>query len=469
MLVVMKFGGSVLRGTEDFKRASFIIEKTFSEGKKVVVVASALKGVTDKLITLSNHALKRNSNLKNKLIQELETQHTEVTEKGLTKKEIREEINNKLKTLINDLQKVASGIYFLGELTPRSKDYLMSFGERMSTLLLHGFLKEKGLKTKLFTGWEAGIITDSNFGEANPLINLTKYNVKRNLQPLLEKGEIPVVAGFIAATQEGEITTLGRGGSDFTATLLGCSLEADEIWLWTDVNGLMTADPAIVPSAKTIREISFLEATEMAVLGAKKMHPKALEPALKANIPVRIKNAFKPEEPGTLILKKRKIRRGEIVKAVTLIRNVGLINVKGPGMIGKPGTAAKIFNSLGRNKINILMISQSVSELNISMVIPEKDFEKALSTLQLNFLGEGLIQDVAGDKNICVVAVVGEGMKGTPGVAARVFKAVAQKGINVIMIAQGSSELNISFVIEEKMGEKAVKALHEEFSLGKIQ
>jgi len=324
------------------------------------------------------------------------------------------------------------------------------------------------LDAQCFTGGEAGIVTDSNFGEASPLMNVTQHQIREKLEPALEKGMIPVVTGYIAATQDGVTTTFGRGGSDYTATIIGAALGADEVWMWTDVDGLMTSDPKIVPSAKMMPEISFQEATEMAITGAKAMHPKALEPAQQENIPIRIRNVFNPENPGTLIVREQKIKQGDIVKAVTLVRDVAMVNVSGAAMFGAPGSYAKIFEVLGAHNINIMMISTAISEVNISLAIRRGLLEKAVSALEMAFLGRGLINEVTAEDDVCVVAIVGAGMKGTPGVASRIFKTIAQKGINIRMIAQGSSELNISLVVKETDGDAAVRAIHEEFKLDKI-
>jgi aspartate kinase len=276
-----------------------------------------------------------------------------------------------------------------------------------------------------------------------------------------------VVTGYIAATQDGVVTTLGRGGSDYTATLLGAALAADEVWMWTDVDGLMTADPKIIPSAKMLPELSYQEAAEMAIFGAKAMHPRALEPIMKENIPARIRNVFNPENPGTLISNEQTAKRADVVKAIALIRDVAMINVSGAGMVGAPGSYAKIFEVLGKNNINIMMISTAVSEANISLVIRRNLLGRALSTLEIALLGRGLVSEVTAEDDVCVIAVMGANMKGTLGVASRLFTTVARAGINIRMIAQGSSELNISFVVKEKDGEAAVRAIHKEFKLDK--
>jgi len=366
---------------------------------------------------------------------------------------------------IAELEKVLVGITYLGELTLRSRDYVLSFGEKLSAIVMSGALKDLGLRVEYFTGGECGIVTDDCFGEAKPLMNITRQQVKEKLGPTIEAEAVAVVTGFIGTTQDGLTTTLGRGGSDYTATILGAALQVDEVWVWTDVDGLMTADPKVEPSAKTIPVISFSEAMEMAYFGAKAMHPRALEPASERGIPIRVKNTFNPDSPGTLIVQERQVKPESVVKAVAMIRNVALITVSGAGMVGAPGIAAKVFSVLGENDINVPMISQSSSEANISFVIPRASLEKAVNTLELSLLGSGFVKEVTAETDICIVAVVGAGMKGTPGVAARVFSAVADQGVNVRMIAQGSSELNISFVVEDSSGVKALRALHREFKL----
>lgn len=453
---------------ENIRSVADQINQRLSQGYQIVVVVSALKGITDELINVSEEARRGNRDYVDKFLKEIMEKHVAAVRNAIGNNRIRGNVEQKVKTTINELEKALTGVIYLGELTPKSKDYILSFGERLSTPIVVGALRDLGLDAQYFTGKDVGIVTDSNFGEARPLMNVTAHQVRERIEPLLERG-IPVVTGYIAATQDGVTTTFGRGGSDYTATIIGASIGAEEVWIWTDVDGLMTSDPKIVPSAKILTEISFQEAIEMAIFGAKAMHPRALEPAMEAEIPVRIRNTFNPENPGTLIVKEQKIKHKDIAKAITLIRNVALVNVSGAGMVGTPGTAAKVFDTLGKNNINILMISQSASEANISFIIQRDLLEKAVSTLEIALLGRGLIREVTSEDDVCVVAVVGAGMKGTPGVAARVFGIVARKGINVRMIAQGSSELNISFVVKEEDGEEAVRAIHEEFRLGEVK
>ncbi len=464
----MKFGGTSVASGENIRLIANLIANYVGQGYAIVTVVSASKGVTDELVEASKQAKNRNQDYIYKFKQKIVEKHLATARKAVGSKLILEEVERIIGATVDELEKVLTGIVYLGELTLKSKDYVLSFGEKLSTPIVWGALRDLGLNAQHFTGKDAGIVTDSNFGEANPLMNVTKYEVRRKIGPLLEKGIIPVVTGYIAATQDGETTTLGRGGSDYTATIVGAALDVDEIWIWTDVDGLMTSDPKIVASAKTLSELSFQEATEMAILEAKAMHPRALEPAMEENIPLRIRNAFNPERLGTLIVKKQGIKPGDIVKAITLVKNLAMVNVSGAGMVGTPGTAAKVFDVLGNDNINILMISQSVSEANISFIILRSLLERTVSKLEIALLGKGLIREVTGEDDVCVVSVVGAGMKGTPGVASRVFTAIARKGINIRMIAQGSSELNISFVVKEIDGEKAVRVIHEEFKLDKV-
>jgi aspartate kinase len=260
---------------------------------------------------------------------------------------------------------------------------------------------------------------------------------------------------------------LGRSGSDYTATIIAVCIKADEVWLWTDVNGLMTADPQIVKEAKVLKEVSFAEAIELSLFGAKYMHPRALEPVMDTKIPIRIRNAFNLSNEGTKISKNPSKSSQKIVKSIIAIRNTALIDVSGGGMVGAPGTAAKIFDALARKSVNIMMISQSPSESSISMVVKKDDLDTAITTLDLTLLDK-VIKNVRVNEDVAVVAVVGSGMRGIKGIAAKVFSSVSKNSINVIMIAQGSSELNLAFVVNNVDCEKAVRSLHEAFMLTKV-
>src|SRR3990170_5029173 len=465
--IVMKFGGTSVATGENIRNVANLVAESIKQGSGVIVVVSALDGVTDELFEAAEQARKEKQAYTQAFKQRMLERHCVAITKAIKNSAVRKEVEQTVGKIIDELEKVLTGICYVGELTPKSKDYVLSFGERLSAPIVCGALRDVKLESQSLTGKEAGIVTDSDFGDANPLLNVTMHQLKERIAPLLEKGIIPVVSGYIAATQDGVVTTLGRGGSDYTATLLGAALAADEVWIWTDVDGLMTADPKIVPNAKMLPALSYQEAAEMAIFGAKAMHPRALEPIIRENIPARIRNVFNPENPGTLISSEEATNRTDAVKAVALIRDVAMVNVSGAGMVGAPGSYAKIFDVLGRSGINVMMISAAASEGNISLVVRRNVLGRAISALEIALLGRGLVSDVTAEDDVCVIAAMGAKMKGTLGVASRVFTTVAKKGINIRMIAQGSSELNISFVVKETDGVAVVRAIHEEFNLGK--
>lgn len=458
MLRVMKFGGTSVGDSQRIKHVAELVKKYKS--KETVVVVSAMAGVTDELLTVAKkvaHGLTE-EDIKN-IVGALREKHI-ITAKEAVLREFLEIPLISIEKLCHELEKLLIGISYVGELTPRSLDYVLSFGERLCAPILSGALNSIGVKSRWFTGYEAGITTNSNFGRASPIWDITNKRINEILKPLL-KEYVPVVTGFIAGDEKGRITTLGRGGSDYSASIIGSALNADEIWIWTDVDGIMTTDPRLVSDARTIKVISYIEAMELAYFGARVLHPKTIEPAMEKGIPVRVRNTFNPENEGTLIVREQE-RIEDIVKAVSVMKDVVMLNISGASMIGMPGIVARVFNALAEENINILMISQASSEANISFVIAKEDLKKALKVLNKEFKNN-YIRQIDYLKDIAIIAVVGAGMIGTKGVAARVFKAVADAGVNIIMIAQGSSEVNISFVILEKDAKKAAEALHREF------
>jgi len=299
-------------------------------------------------------------------------------------------------------------------------------------------------------------------------MEVTKFQVREKLSPLLAEGKTPVVTGYIGATQSGDTTTLGRGGSDLTGTIIAYAIDADEVWIWSDVDGLMTADPRLVPNARVLRQISYEEAGEMAVFGAKALHPRTLEPVAEKGIPVRFRNTFKPADQGTVVKRNPKLYSKNAVKAVALVKEVAVITVAGASMVGKPGSAARIFDVMGRSGINVLMISQSVSESNISMVVARSMMEKGANALELALLGQGGFRHIHTENDVSAVAVVGGGVRGIKGIAANAFGAVAAKGINVRIIASGSSNQNLSLVVAEKDAKETVRAIHSAFHLDRL-
>jgi len=464
MRLVMKFGGTAIDSPDKVRHVAQLV-KSHKKGNDIVCVVSAVRGMTDGLLSIADSVKRGDKSSIDEFVEKSSKIHVDIAQ-GISDKKLKSEAVAAVEKIISELQDVLGGIVLLGEVTPKSLDYLMSFGERLSTPIVSFALQDIGIRSDHLTGKEAGILTDSNFGEARPLIDTTKLRVNHKLEPLLKQDSVPVVTGFIGADQYGNTTTIGRGGSDYTATIIAASINADEVWLWSDVDGLMTADPKIVKDAQVLKEVSFSEAMEMALFGAKYMHPRALEPVIETKIPLRIRNTFNIKHPGTVITQNPSKESQKIVKSVSAIRHTALIDVSGGGMVGAPGTAARIFDTLAKNRVNIMMISQSPSESSISMVVRKSDLDKATTTLELNLLGK-VIKQVKVNDDVAVIAVVGSGMRGIKGVAAKVFGAVAKHGVNVIMITQGSSELNLAFVVNDSNCGQAVQALHDEFGLCK--
>jgi aspartate kinase len=464
MKLVMKFGGASVADGKRIRKVGELV-KAFAPGNQLAVVVSAMNHVTNSLLRQAEEAGRGRREGHMEFINDLWSRHTNALRESVRDGGIRESTLRLVEGQIDELDKVLTGISHIGELTPRSKDYVLSFGERLTAPILSAVLRDMGVKATPYTGGEAGIVTDDRFGEANPLMNLTTHQVSKRLKPLMEASVVPVVSGFIAVTQSGAYTTLGRGASDFTASILGVALRADEVWVWKDVDGVMTADPDIAPDARVMPEISFAEAIEMAHFGAAVIHPRALELAEEHGVPFRVKNTFAPDAPGTLITREKHVTPGSVVKATSIIEEVGLITISGARLSGSPRVAVKVLDILSEVEVDVLLMAQSSSEANITLAVPRGDLDRAANALELALLGSGLVKEITAEADLSIAAIVGAGMKGTPGVAARLFSAVARKGINVRAIAQGSSELNISFVVRKDQAREAVRTLHDEFGL----
>jgi aspartate kinase len=463
----MKFGGTAVDSGKKIVHITNLIKSYHDKGNEIVGVFSAVTGMTDEILNISGYVLKRDKKKIKDFINKTRSIHVDIIHTSIKNKTYKAEVLQVVEVLLKEMENILNGLVLLTEVTEKGLDHLLSFGERLLTPIISYSLLDKGIDSVYLTGQEVGILTDSKFGQARPLIDTTKIRVKYHIDPILRENKIPVITGFIGADQNGNITTLGRSGSDYTATIIAVCVDADEVWLWTDVNGLMTADPNIVKEAKVLKEVSFAEAIELSLFGAKYMHPRALEPVMDTKIPIRIRNAFNLSNEGTIISKNTSKSSQRIVKSIVAIRNTALIDVSGGGMVGAPGTAAKIFDALARKSVNIMMISQSPSESSISMVVKKDDLDSAITTLDMTLL-DNVIKNVRVNEDVAVIAVVGSGMRGIKGVAAKVFSSVSKSNINVIMIAQGSSELNLAFVVNNSDCEKAVKSLHQAFMLTKI-
>jgi aspartate kinase len=467
MRVVMKFGGKSVGNGANFGYVAQIID-SYAKNHEVTVVVSAMAEVTDQLILYSEKCKKGiEKNELEEILQKLLKRHLKAARESIDDESILKEVERKLTEIIEELEQVLVGISLLKELSLQAKDKVMSFGERLSTPILWGAVKSLNIFIVYLTGYGAGIVTNDRFGNARPIWDMSMERIRGILLPLLTEGNVLIISGFIAETEDGLITTLGRGGTDFSAAIIGAAIEAEEIIFWKETTGVLTTDPNIEPNAQTIPTLSFAEAMELAYFGAKILHPKCLQPIMNGrNILVRVKNTFEPNAEGTVIVANTE-KIENIAKAVSVLFNAGIIEIGGADMIDTPGVAARVFGAFEKAGTNVIMISQSSSEANISVVVSRSDIRKTVKVLKDTFDLKHLIKYIRSEDDLCVIGVVGEGLKGTPGVAARVFQAVAAKGVNVRMIAQGSSELNISFVVKENDGALAVQALHEAFELGK--
>ncbi|MDX1533367.1 MAG: aspartate kinase, partial [Nitrosopumilaceae archaeon] len=445
--------------------AKFIV----SQGKKneVITVCSAISGTTDNLIEISNCIKKGDKDKAKKIAKKITEDNKKLARDTVSNAANKKKLLENLERDFSELNDIVDGMVLLEEVTPRSMDYLLSFGERLSIKIVAHAIADLGKKIYALTGNEVGIVTDSNFGESKPLMDTTRLRVSKTLESLLSKKVYPVIGGFAGADQHGRVTTFGRGGSDYTATTIGSCIKADEIWLMSDVDGLMTADPKLVKESKVLNEVSYVEAIEMALFGAKQIHPRTFEPLLSKKIPMRIRSSYNTEHPGTLVVASPGPDTKKTVKCVSTLRNNSLIDVRGGSMVGAPGTAAKIFSTLASAGVNVMMISQNPSESSITIVVKKSDMDKAVNALELELLGK-IIKKLEITPDVAIVALIGSGMRGTIGVASKVFGSVAKKNLNVVMITQGSSELNLAFVVKDSDCKEAVQALHSEFELATI-
>ena len=467
MLIVMKFGGTSVGSAERIMQAAQLVVDTTSKGHQVVVVTSAMSKVTDALIGAAREASTGRWDVARR--EELFERHKAVADVVVGGDTARHEaVLATLERRLDRFEKLCFGLSMVHELTPRLLDAISGTGEMLSAPLLSAAIAARGQLSQSVDATEVIVATDQ-YGGAEPRMEETRIKATERLRPLLANGEVPVVTGFIASTVDGVLTTLGRGGSDYSASIVAAALDADEVWIWTDVNGVMTANPSEVPEARTLSDISYSEASELAYYGAKVLHYKTILPAFRQRIPVRILNSFDPGHAGTRVsVEGHPTAHG--VKAVTSIRGVILVAISGTGMQGIPGIVAKTFDVVAAQQANVMMISQASSENNICFVLSAAEAPRVVTALRtaLEFeLMRGHIEEIAAEQQVAIVAAVGDRMRGAPGVAATVFGALGEAGVNVIAISQGSSERNISLVVTEADAAAAVRAIHRAFELDK--
>ena len=464
-LQVMKFGGTSVGDAACIRRSAQIVANA-AELHPVVAVVSAMSGVTNRLIDAAYQAKRGDREAGQVLTDSLRGQHFEALDALVKSSQAKDPVHARLEDVLAEGSRLYEGTALLRELTPRTLDAISSLGERLCAPIFAATLLELGASGTAIEATEL-IMTDSFHGGAEPQTDATREKSQKRIAPLLRDGIVPVVTGFIGATADGALTTLGRGGSDYSATILGAALESEEIIIWTDVEGVLTADPRLVSDARTIPEISYREAAELAYFGARVLHPKTLRPVLPAGIPVWIRNSFAPEKAGTKITAKgRSIGGG--VKALTAIRDVALISVGGPGIVGVTDVVGRTFSTTAELRAEVLLISQSSSQNDICFIVAKAHAQSTLEALRKEFaqdLAHDVVDHITMDSEIAIVAVVGENMRGTPGVAGRTFYCLGQEGVNIIAIAQGSSETNISFVVSDRAVKQALLAAHREFGL----
>jgi aspartate kinase len=462
-LLVMKFGGTSVGDADCIARVAEIVGE-HARKSNVAVVVSAMAGVTQDLIRGAHAAGSGDRELWKNIAQDLARKHQEVANRLLSGAELTG-VWPLLAEPVHIFENLCSGFSLVGEVTPRALDIVSGLGELMTSNLMAAVLRSKAHRAEAVDAVEM-IVTDDNFGNASPLFVETNDRLCRRLKPLLESGVIPVVPGFRGATREGACTTLGRGASDYTATIVGSALDANEIWIWTDVDGVLTADPRLVPAARIIPEISYREAIELSFFGAKVLHAKAVQPAMKKGIPVLIRNTFNPECPGTRIGSNSVGHPG--VGAITAVSNASLFSIVGDDSMSFAILAAKIFGALAPEEIPTLMATQSSAENVLCFAVHAADEPRVRARLEKAFAIEMRHDYVAAIDvmpKVGIVVAVGEKMKGTPGITGRMFAALGRRGINVIAIAQGSSELSVSFAVQSSEVADAVRTIHGEFQL----
>ncbi|HMR87440.1 MAG TPA: bifunctional aspartate kinase/homoserine dehydrogenase I [Saprospiraceae bacterium] len=460
---VLKFGGSSVANAERIKNIVSIVKPRLDAGEKLTIVFSAFGGITDLLIEMSELA----SHGKDKyiaLFHQFKDKHAEVA-KSLLSPAAYNQVSVTLDENHDTLKDLLKGIFLVREVSPRTLDYVISFGERNANYIIAEAMNENGINAAYLDARKI-IKTNKDFGAAKVNFKLTDETIQQYYKEHSDK--VQIVTGFIGSDVGGLTTTLGRGGSDYTAAILAGALHAEVLEIWTDVDGVLTCDPRKVKKAFTIPRLSYVEAMEMSHFGAKVIYPPTIQPALRKGIPIYIRNTFNPAFEGTLIHKEHDPSFKSTIKGISSLGNLSLIRLQGSGMMGVPGVSARLFSALGKEKINVILITQASSEHSISIAITDKETKKAINAITEEFekeIEDGLIDQVKAESDLCVVAIIGEQMKNVPGVAGRLFEGLGKNGINIVAIAQGSSELNISFVINKQDESKALNAIHDSFFL----
>lgn len=466
---VLKFGGTSVGSVESIRQVIEIIDTHRRNGDHIAVVFSAMSGITNQLIEIGRMAISGEPDYM-ELVRRIEDRHFNIVKALIPVKEQGKVVAH-VRGIVNELEDLLRGVSLIRELTPRTHDLITSFGERLSTTVITECVRSRrgdgpGIPAQ-FCDARQLIKTDAQFGHAEVNYTLTNkliqdYFAKNSDRP---GATIQMITGFIGSTEKNETTTLGRGGSDYTASIFGAALNADGIDIWTDVDGMMTADPRKVPNAFNIPTITYAEAMELSHFGAKVIYPPSLQPAFARNIPIRVLNTFNPTHEGTVVSRTAD-RRQYTITGISSIDDIALVNLQGSGMIGVAGVSAKLFGVLAAHKISVILISQASSEHSICFAIDPRGADDVKAILDAEFATEieqGHIDSVAIERDLSVIATVGEGMKKSSGIAGKLFSVLGKNGVNIVAVAQGSSEINISVVINRNNLSKALNALHNIF------
>src|SRR5438093_12428995 len=464
-MVVVKFGGTSVGAVPQIDQAARIVQSM--RDSKPVVVVSAMGGITDALLQAGEAAFTGQTQQRDDKLWEIRSRHDRTINELFKNRDTVHELQDTHRGIWEEVQKVFTGVSLLREMSSRSRDLISSFGERLIVTIFARYMREMGFEAEPIDAREI-IVTSEESEFLLVDFDETKKRCQK-LTKMAKSGTVPVVTGFICSTPAGVTTTLGRGGSDYSASIIGSCIKAEEIQIWTDVSGVMTADPRIVPNARVLDRVSYKEAAEMSYFGAKVLHPQTIMPAVDENIPIRIKNTFAPDVAGTLISAETPVHQYS-VKTVTSITGMTLVSVEGRGMIGVPGVAGRVFTATARNRISVLMFSQGSSEQHIFLVVNRQDGENTVKALRREFEAEierRRMDRISSISDIAIIALVGEGMKGASGGAARAFGVLGSANVNILISAQGSSELNLSIVVPQTDPQRPVQLIHEAFELNK--
>ena len=466
-VLMMKFGGTSVGSAERMRIAARLASEE-ARKRPVAIVVSAMSKITDLLLDTMRHAEAGDRTGMTRNLEALLVRH-EDTCRALLPEDRHERVLSQIRLLVGDFERTANGMAMLNERPPRSVDEAVVVGERLSALLVAEYLDSQGTPAVPVNCCDV-IVTDAMFGNASPLMDLTRTKAQEKLLPLLDQGILPVIVGFGGATADGRPTTLGRGGTDFSAAILSAALDAAELWIWTDVDGIMSADPRLVPDAQVLDEITYAEAAELAYNGAKVLHPRTLAPLADRKIPVWSKNSFAPEKPGTKIVSKVDYADG--TRAVASMGSVALVSIE-PASAELNGVMvmARALDAVARANVEVLLLSSSSYRQNFCFLVRQSELDSALAAIESALaleLAHGYLGPIQVDRNVGLLAAVGEGMHGKPGLASRIFTAISRARVNIIAISQGSSELTIAVVVRRDGLDLAVKAVHAECGLGGV-